>query len=384
MKNRLRKNAQKMNTNQIIINSNTDLLSEQNYKLIQIILEKIKKHEKSASFRQAAIRCFQDQRDKEYYKSIIKNPEDLGHITKKLNSKKYTNIQQFYDDLTQIWKNAQIFNQRGSLSYRDSMYMSKYVDKLFQENNLYDKLEHKKDEDINVNNNYNIINDEQNNNNKMMTKKRKRNNNEINDIDNTIKEIKEDSLNNKNNDNENEKEEKCDMNNLSFDEEEKKEDNNSVKNNDNPVEIIKNSDNINNLNKNTDNNNEKINMKNNNNNLNNYNSKGNNNSLINNIKSNHIHSSLNLILQKELIFNNMNFQSDEEKFIFLRNLIAKQLDKLSDENMFGLIEYIEKIRPEAILENPDNKINIDMNMFIEDTYSKLIDYLRDLFLSKLK
>ena len=125
-------------------------------------------------------------------------------------------------------------------------------------------------------------------------------------------------------------------------------------------------------------------MKNNNNNLNNYNSKGNNNSLINNIKSNHIHSSLNLILQKELIFNNMNFQSDEEKYIFLRNLIAKQLDKLSDENMFGLIEYIEKIRPEAILENPDNKINIDMNMFIEDTYSKLIDYLRDLFLSKLK
>ena len=71
---------------------------------------RIKKHEKSSSFRQPAIRSFQSQRAKEFYKSIIFHPQDLGHITKKLNSKKYMNLQQFYDDLTLIWENAQIFN----------------------------------------------------------------------------------------------------------------------------------------------------------------------------------------------------------------------------------------------------------------------------------
>ena len=326
MKNRLRNNAQKILTNQTPLNQKSDLLSEQNYKIIQIILEKVKKHEKSANFRQAAIRCFQDPRDREYYKSIIKNPEDLGHITKKLNSKKYTNIQQFYDDLTQIWKNAQTFNQRGTLNYRDSMYMSKYVDKLFQENNLYDKLSFKKDKDIN---NINITNIEQNDinkTNKLTTKKRKRNNNEendINNIENNINEIKEDSLNN---DAMDLNKEKIDMNdNLSIQEEEKKEDNDFPKENDKSEEISKNN------NANKEKNNMSINKD-----LNNYNLKGNNNLIKNNRSHN---SSMNLILQKELIFNNMTFKSDEEKLIFLRNLIAKQLDKLSDENMFGLIEY---------------------------------------------
>ena len=108
IRNRLRKNPQKAKTiysaNEIISNEQLKSIPEKELKICKFILEKIKKHEKSSSFRQPAIRSFQSQRDKEFYKSIIFHPQDLGHITKKLNSKKYMNLQQFYDDLTLIWE----------------------------------------------------------------------------------------------------------------------------------------------------------------------------------------------------------------------------------------------------------------------------------------
>ena len=342
MKNRLRKKIPKIHLHNFnnITDINSTCISDEEHKILQIILEKIKKHEKSANFRQPAIRCFQNQNDKEYYKSIIKNPEDLGHITKKLNSNKYKHIQQFYDDLTRIWKNAQIFNPKNSMNYRDSLYMSKYVDKLFQDKKLYDKLIIQKD-----NNN--------SSNNKMTLKKRQRENynDESKDkekdlnINNNI--FKENKINEDIN--------KANNNNLNLYEEEKEDKFNDFhqNNNNQALEKVKNI---------------------------NYENEINNNIMPNINNSN---SSINLIFQKELI-NKKKFKSYEDKIIFLRTLIAKQLDKLSDENMFGLIEYIEQIRPEAVIEVPDNKINIDMNLFIEDTYSKLIDYFRDLMINKIK
>lgn len=147
IRNRLRKNPQKIKTvysnDELISNDQTKSIPEKEYTVCKFILDKIKKHEKSSSFRQPAVRCFQNQKDKDLYKSIIVHPQDLGHITKKLNSKKYLSLQEFYDDLTLIWDNAQTFNPKNTLTYRDSLYMSKYMDKLFKDKDLYNKLEHK-------------------------------------------------------------------------------------------------------------------------------------------------------------------------------------------------------------------------------------------------
>ena len=141
IRNRLRKNPQKIKTiysnDELISNEQTKSIPEKEYTVCKFILDKIKKHEKSSSFRQPAVRCFQNQKDKDLYKSIIVHPQDLGHITKKLNSKKYLSLQEFYDDLTLIWDNAQTFNPKNTLTYRDSLYMSKYMDKLFKDKDLY-------------------------------------------------------------------------------------------------------------------------------------------------------------------------------------------------------------------------------------------------------
>ena len=58
--------------------------------ICRTILEIIKKDEKSSLFRQPAIRAFSDKEDREYYRQQIKEPRDLGNITKKLKSAKYT------------------------------------------------------------------------------------------------------------------------------------------------------------------------------------------------------------------------------------------------------------------------------------------------------
>ena len=46
--------------------------------------------------------------------------------------------------------------------------------------------------------------------------------------------------------------------------------------------------------------------------------------------------------------------------------------------MFGLIEYIQEINPDAILQKPDDMIEIDATKFTEDTYLKLVNYFREI------
>ena len=48
------------------------------------IVDSLKKDEKSYLFRQPAIKSFSDPKDREYYKQQIKEPRDLGTISKKL------------------------------------------------------------------------------------------------------------------------------------------------------------------------------------------------------------------------------------------------------------------------------------------------------------
>ena len=105
IRNRLRKNPQKAKTiysaNEIISNEQLKSIPEKELKICKFILEKIKKHEKSSSFRQPAIRSFQSQRDKEFYKSIIFHPQDLGHITHPIRNYAYSKNREYNMEL---WK----------------------------------------------------------------------------------------------------------------------------------------------------------------------------------------------------------------------------------------------------------------------------------------
>lgn len=63
------------------------------------------------------------------YFDIIKNPMDLGTITKKLLSGKYANVDEFTKDVRLVWNNCFTYNQPGS----DVFVMAETLSKLFEE-----------------------------------------------------------------------------------------------------------------------------------------------------------------------------------------------------------------------------------------------------------
>jgi len=60
--------------------------------------------------------------------------------------------------------------------------------------------------------------------------------------------------------------------------------------------------------------------------------------------------------------------------------IAKRLDRLTDEDMFDLIEFIGTIRPEAIDDTGD-LLNIDMTKFEGDTYINVLNFVENAILN---
>ena len=60
--------------------------------------------------------------------------------------------------------------------------------------------------------------------------------------------------------------------------------------------------------------------------------------------------------------------------------IAKKLDKLNDEDMFDLIEFIERIKPDAI-DDTGNLLNIDMTKFEGETYISVLNFVENAILN---
>ena len=127
IRSRLRKNPNK--TKPLYSDEYTDKKNKkkaafpQNEKEIcKTILDILKKDEKSALFRQPAIKAFTDKEDRDYYKQQIKEPRDLGNITKKLKSTKYS-AKEFYEDVELCWSNAQSFNDNETEAYKNAVYM---------------------------------------------------------------------------------------------------------------------------------------------------------------------------------------------------------------------------------------------------------------------
>ena len=122
--------------------------------ICRTILDIVKKDEKSILFRQPAIRAFTNQKDKEYYKKQIKEPRDLGGITKKLKTPKYS-PQEFYEDMELCWSNALLFNENTTQVYQHAVYLKDLCNKLYKEYGLFDILNKEKEKEIESNTNVN-------------------------------------------------------------------------------------------------------------------------------------------------------------------------------------------------------------------------------------
>ena len=112
--------------------------------ICRTILEIIKKDEKSVLFRQPAIRSFITQKDKEYYKRQIKEPRDLGYITKKLKLNDYS-AKDFHDDLELCWSNALSFNENNTEAYQYAVYLKGMAHKLYKEKGLLEIIKKEKE-----------------------------------------------------------------------------------------------------------------------------------------------------------------------------------------------------------------------------------------------
>ena len=81
------------------------------------------------------------------------------------------------------------------------------------------------------------------------------------------------------------------------------------------------------------------------------------------------------------IINNMNKSCGEivknEKEIYpdLRFAIAKNLDKLTDDGMIALLNYLEIISPQSIRILEDDTVYVNMESFSEDTFEKVDDFI---------
>ncbi len=83
------------------------------------------------------------------YPVIVKNPMDMQTLELKITGKHtladgspcrpYTKVQEFIDDLNLIWNNCKLFNQIGSLIYRNAQAMSRTANRLLYKYKVVEK-----------------------------------------------------------------------------------------------------------------------------------------------------------------------------------------------------------------------------------------------------
>ena len=66
----------------------------------------------------------------------------------------------------------------------------------------------------------------------------------------------------------------------------------------------------------------------------------------------------------------------------LKSLIARNLDKVKDDDMFGLIDYIEAICPNAVIEKSPSSMKINIDNFPDLVYQKVWEYVQKVVLRR--
>lgn len=64
------------------------------------------------------------------YTKLVRNPQDLGTILKKLENNEYQNPQQWEKDVALVWSNAETYNGKGTYPALIAQHMSKQCEKL--------------------------------------------------------------------------------------------------------------------------------------------------------------------------------------------------------------------------------------------------------------
>ena len=171
------------------------------------ILDILKKDEKSDLFRQPAVKSFSSPEDKEFYRQRIKEPRDLGTISKKLKSDNYS-PKDFCDDIELCWSNAISFNEENTEAYQSALYLRELANKLFKEKEIeeiIDKYNNEKEnnkdsgEEKDVNTNDNTNNSNNNTNDSNNTPESMDNNNAKEKDKSTKEDDKESNISNKSN-----------------------------------------------------------------------------------------------------------------------------------------------------------------------------------------
>ena len=159
--------------------------SQNSLEIAKNILEDLKKDEKSSLFRQSTKYGSENEKDRNH-SSKINEIRDLGNITKKMKSKKYS-LKEFFDDLELCWSNAEKFNDENSEAFANAKYMRELSHKLFKEKGVLDlvfntknsvKEENKKSSNPQIEVNEEPIKTAINNNNVGKKRKRTESNNE--------------------------------------------------------------------------------------------------------------------------------------------------------------------------------------------------------------
>lgn len=117
--------------------SSLSQMTEEDYKIMNNILELIKKSPDSLDFRTPV----DPEKYPNYLKVINYNPMDLSTIEKKLLNKEYSLVQDVINDIKLIWFNCRIFNEEYSLVVKYSNELEKLADKELEKYYIYyDKI----------------------------------------------------------------------------------------------------------------------------------------------------------------------------------------------------------------------------------------------------
>ena len=386
-------------------------ISNEDYKILETIINKIKKHEHAIYFQRAAVKDIKEKKYRKMYLKSVKHPMDLSVVRRRFNKKKYLNIQQIYDDISLIWDNAQFFNCNGSDVYKDAEIMRDYTNDLFKKKKIeVNFIEKQKTNSIPLEEKEKIKK------NSKINKHKKKSNLEseeviesdydYRDIEVLPKEEKENKDNKKNlkligkktvleQSSEGESESECKNeiktkeNDIVFESTEKKgydlteypaimsKKFSSIKKNNeknaslNRSKVTYITPDYFSKNKNINNDYIKVDFE-----------KRTMIDLDKNLEKSSGKTSETISINEANNSNNlkeknkyMNMKNEKTKFQKLKEEFGKQLDKLTDENMFDLIDFIYDINKLAITEDKySNDIDIELDLFNEEALKKLIDY----------
>ena len=72
---------------------------------------------------------------------------------------------------------------------------------------------------------------------------------------------------------------------------------------------------------------------------------------------------------------------EEKKYFELRKEVITRINYLNNEEIIDLLVFLENIRPQAVQELENDAIFINIEQFNDDTFSKVFDFLTNVYIT---